>query len=422
MNHQEVENELRFLMQWRNNGISFIPGSPGVEMLNACSKMLLNASDKILNDPNINIGNLFKYGENQGDQEFRENLAHFLTDEYGDDVKSSNLMVTAGATQGLHAILTILCDKKTPVFIEDPTYFLASRMIKDDLQINTIPVQGDETGMIPECLEKALVSYKDQKQNVTCEPSSRFWAAVYLVPVFSNPTGWTYTEERCKKLVLVARKYNILLIAEDVYNLIYFQDACPPKRLLSYDLATDPDYTGGNVLSNGTFSKIFAPSIRLGWIEGPAKLLCPIYESFLTWSGGSFNHYMAKVMSHLLSSGALTEHTEWLRVSYKKRLAALCDTLDEYKPTDWQYHRPKGGFFVWVTFPEHISALEFLRFARERYDVTFLPGICCSPTLGSKNSARLAFSSLNEDAIVSGLKKLILAYEKFTKSKKNELA
>uniref|UniRef100_A0A2C9KL07 Aminotransferase class I/classII large domain-containing protein n=1 Tax=Biomphalaria glabrata TaxID=6526 RepID=A0A2C9KL07_BIOGL len=280
--------------------------------------------------------------------------------------------------------------------------------------------------MIPECLEKALLSYKDQKQNVTCEPSSRFWAAVYLVPVFSNPTGWTYTEERCKKLVQVARKYNILLIAEDVYNLIYFQDACPPKRLLSYDLATDADYTGGNVLSNGTFSKIFAPSVRLGWIEGPAKLLCPIYESLLA------TPFRKKEKKQLSKSDPTKVPHDNSAVSHnvnkpsqlhlEKRLAALCDTLDELKPTDWQYHRPKGGFFVWVTFPEHISALEFLRFARERYDVTFLPGICCSPTLGSKNSARLAFSSLNEDAIVSGLKKLILAYENFTKSKKNELA
>ncbi|KAH9514571.1 hypothetical protein Btru_025677 [Bulinus truncatus] len=135
---ENVERELKFLMGWRK-GISFIPGTPELQLLKSCSTMLHIASDSVLKDPDVDVGNLFKYGEGQGDKHFREQLASFLSDEYSDNVKSSNLMVTAGATQGLHAILSLLCEKDSPVFLEDPTYFLASRMIKEDLKLSTVP-------------------------------------------------------------------------------------------------------------------------------------------------------------------------------------------------------------------------------------------------------------------------------------------
>ncbi|KAH9514569.1 hypothetical protein Btru_025670 [Bulinus truncatus] len=138
-----------------------------------------------------------------------------------------------------------------------------------------------------------------------------------------------------------------------------------------------------------------------------------MYDSYLTWSGGSFNHYMAKIMSKIISSGALKEHTQLLRIAYKKRLEALCLTIDELKPDGWIYQKPKGGFFVWVMFPEIFNALEFLKFAREKFDVTYLPGICCSPTLTSQNCARLSFSCLSEEIIVQGVQRLISAYKNF---------
>ncbi|CAL1533575.1 unnamed protein product [Lymnaea stagnalis] len=412
---ESSDKEMNLLMKW-SNGISFVAGSPGVELMKRCSEMLLTASKSVLGSSTIDIGNLFRYGAEQGDADFREQLSCFLSHEYRDKVKSANLMVTAGATQGLHAILSLLCDKASPIFVEDPSYFFAVRMIRDDLQMNLVPVPCDECGINPELLDQFLIAhkrefYKGNNSNIN-KRYTRFWAAAYLIPVFNNPTGQTYSETRCKELIQLARKHNILLIAEDIYNLIHFDESgLAPQRLLHYDNTSDPDYGGGHVLSNGTFSKIFAPSIRLGWIEGPEQLLFKMYNSNLTWSGGSFNHYMAKLMANILASGILYDHLKFTRSAYQERMFALCAALDELCPDGWSYPRPQGGYFLWITFPQNIDARKFELFARDNYGVGFLPGVYCSPTNSFINCARLSISSLQVDTIIEGAKKLFSAYQ-----------
>lgn len=411
---EQIDKDITILMKWRN-GISFVAGSPGVELMKRCSEMLLTASKSVLGSSTVDIGNLFRYGTEQGAEDFREQLSCFLSHEYRDEVKSANLMVTAGATQGLHIILSLLCDKGSPIFVEDPSYFFAMGMIRDDLQMNLVPVPCDKYGINPELLDTFLTAQKPDfskgNSNIN-KHSTRFWAAVYLIPVFSNPTGLTYSETRCKELVELARKHNILLIAEDIYNLIHYNESQhAPQRLLHYDNTSDPDYGGGHVLSNATFSKIFAPSVRLGWIEGPEHLLFNMYNSSLTWSGGSFNHYMAKLMANILASGVLYDHLKFIRSAYKERMLALCNTLDELSPDGWSYLRPQGGYFLWITLPQNTDAIKFDKFARDNYGVGFLPGVFCSPTNSFLNCARLSISSLDVTTIIDGAKKLCSAYQ-----------
>ncbi|XP_059153561.1 uncharacterized protein LOC131939335 isoform X2 [Physella acuta] len=365
----------------------------------------------ILKQPStpLEVESLFKYGEAQGDKEFREELSKFLTSEYNSQVDSNNLFVTAGATNGLHLILSLLCEPTSPVFIEDPSYFIGIKLIRDDLKMDLVSVYCDEQGIVPTHLEQAICDYKNQSKG---SHSKRFWAAVYLIPVFGNPTGWVYSPERCVELIHLARKHDVLLIVEDVYNLIYYTDKCPP-RLLAFDKPSDPDYAAGHVLSNATFSKIFAPSIRLGWIEGSRPLLSQLYNSNLSLSGGGLSHCMARLMTQVISSGALTQHVIQLRDTYKERMSALCDCIDQLNITGWSYTIPKGGFFLWLVFPPHIDAAQFANLASQ-HSVFFLPGSWCSAQGSYKNCARLSFSYITLQEIPVGVHRLAAAYRLFT--------
>ncbi|CAG5122413.1 unnamed protein product [Candidula unifasciata] len=402
--------ELRILESGPDN-ISFSPGSPGTETLRSCSGMLRTATLDLLTQ-DADVDSVFKYGPVGGHKKILHRLSEFLTEEYGSTVDCSDLMLTAGATQGLHMILSLLCQQSCPVFIEDPSYFYGFRMIRDDLCMNLVPVPSDESGINTDILEKLLTTYKPADN--TDFSDKRYWAVVYLIPVFGNPTGYTYSEERCEKLIQMARRHDVLIVAEDVYNLLYFTDtSSAPPRLISFDKKTDPDYGRGHVISNGTFSKIFAPSLRLGWIEGPVHLISYLTLSNLSYSGGCFNQYASKLMECVLRSGALQQHVSWLRKTYKKRMDALFAVLDESSSEGLSFHRPEGGFFLWLKLRPDVDAFEFLRFAAKNFGVSFLPGICSSPTGSFRNWARLSISSNSTEDVQEGARRLCLAYQEF---------
>ncbi|XP_025112377.1 uncharacterized protein LOC112575060 isoform X2 [Pomacea canaliculata] len=322
--------------------LSLIKGSPGLETLKDCKDILLKATNAVL-DENADVTGTFTYGPEIGDAEFRDELAMFLTQEYGDEVKSSHLMVTAGASQALHMITTVMFSKDSIVFVEEPTYFAASMMLSVDLQMKVIPVPCDADGINVEELDHLLTKYRPAHQRPT-ESKRPFWAFVYTVPVYNNPTGRCYSPSRCRSLVEVARKHEILLVAEDVYNLIHFgEDPFPPPRLLSYDCPADPDYKG-HVLSIGTFSKILAPSLRLGWVEAPECILLHLNNSNLVWSGGSLNHYASKLAAAAMHLGLLPPHVHFLRQVYKSRCDAVCQILRDGLPDVVTFTQPQRAW------------------------------------------------------------------------------
>jgi len=396
-----------------------MPGSPGVETLKDCTAILKAAADDVLRE-DADVADLFMYGATGGDPECLQELAKLLTNEYGDHVSSTELTLTAAATQGLHMVLTLMFGQDSPVFVEDPSYFYGYRIIRDDLKRNLIPVPFDDDGMIPEELDRLLNQYRlnaKRDPHADLDPtdvSKSYWASVYMMPVFHNPCGMSYSEDRCKELVHVARKHNILLIAEDVYNLIHFEEGLhAPKRLLSYDKETADERSRGHVLSIGTFSKILAPSLRIGWIEGPSSIISFFNSSNYSNSGGSFNHFMSKLVCSVLKSGVLPSHLVNLRAVYKTRMSALTETLSLHLPEGCSFVVPKGGFFLWLKFRKEINSGLFLKFLIEEYGVNFLPGVHCSPSGGFGHCARLSISYAEEAVVRQGALRLCEALERF---------
>jgi len=371
--------------------------------------MLRNAAQDVLTD-DADVEDLFMYGNTGGDPACLEELAKFLSVEYGEEVSQSSLMLTNAATHGLHMILTTLFFQHNPVYVESPCYFYGQKIISEDLKRETIPVQFDDKGMIPEDLDRLLAVHRPSSNN----NSHPYWAAVYLGTVFQNPSGVTYPPDRCSALVDLAYRHNVLLLTEDIYNLIYFTHA-PSPRLLSYDkqVRSERKQDKGHVVSVGTFSKFMAPSLRFGWIEAPENVLSALNNSSYSNGGGSFHHFLSKLLTSVLKSGVLHGHVAWLRQVYKLRMSAMTQVLTSDLPQGCHFVTPQGGFFIWLCLRPGSDAAKFLDFAVKHAGVSFMPGIHFSPTAGHVNYARLSISVADQDTIREGTRKLCQVYKEF---------
>jgi 2-aminoadipate transaminase len=231
-----------------------------------------------------------------------------------------------------------------------------------------------------------------------------------LVPTFANPTGLTISHQDRVRLVQLAHDYDMLIICDDVYQLLYFYEL-PPHRLVEYDLQYISTYGGmGRVISNQTFSKILAPGLRLGWIEAEERLICEFAKSTLLYSGGSVNHFTSCLVGNIIKSGKLKEHVDRIRKEYCKRSLVLCDSLKRLLPTQCHFVPPIGGYFVWIylgfcaqsMLGWNLSEIEHRRGER----VSATQGDRFSIKGGFKDWIRVSFAMYQEDELEEGGKRL----------------
>ncbi|KAH3718541.1 uncharacterized protein LOC127856015 [Dreissena polymorpha] len=398
------------------NFVPFSMGAPGAESLAGCNQLLDKATRILLSDDGEERFT-FQYGPCKGYPGFCREMAKFLSSEYGQTVSREDIMVTAGATQGLHLVATVMFNKDTPVFMEDPTYFIAVKILREDFGMNIIPVPTDSEGINAEKLESMLVQHKPTS---IAGQKTPFWGMVYTIPTFNNPKGYCMSPERCRTLIRLARKHDVLLFTEDIYNMLHYDDSpvCPP-RLMSYDNHMDEDFQG-HVLSNCTFSKILAPGLRLGWIEAPPRIMKYLEKSATAWSGGAFNHYTSKVIASALKEGLIAKHLNKLRKEYRERMDIACSSLRKHLPQDVKVDYPKGGFFIWLELPPSVDTMLLLKLAVEKYKINFIFGASTSPTGGCRNCARLSISFCDKKKIEKGIVAFCEALQEMMETSKGQ--
>jgi 2-aminoadipate transaminase len=303
-----------------------------------------------------------QYGAEAGDARLREALAAFLTAQ-GARTRPERLFITAGASQALSLLCTLFARPGDRVLVEDPTYHLALAVFRDHrLQVVSLPPQGARL----EGLEAALARFRPK--------------LVYLVPSFANPTGETLDAPQQERLLEACARSGALLVADEVYRFLAFSGAPPPT------LAREG---AAQVVSLGSFSKILAPGLRLGWVEADPALCARLARSGLLRSGGGLNPLVGALAHPFVVEGGLREHLQGLRRALAERAAALAAALRSALPAA-RFSDPEGGYFVWLELPGYDSAAG--RESAQRCGVDYLPGPHFSPTGRFGSYLRLSFA------------------------------
>lgn len=321
-----------------------------------------------------------QYGAEQGDGFLRRDLARFLEQNYGFPVSPAELFITNGASQGLDLICTLFTRPGDTIFVEEPSYFLALRIFADH-HLNVIPLPMDSDGLIIEALEELLKITRP--------------AFLYTIPTFQNPSGYTLSNERRARLAQLSREHNFIIVADEVYHLLNFT-AHPPKPLAGF-------IDQGNILSLGSFSKILAPGLRLGWILATPQHNQTFAACGLIDSGGGLNPFTSGIVRGLLETDGLQANIKHLCDVYGARVAALDASLRSNLP-EVTYLTPHGGFFFWIRLPNGRDAQEFLQQA-EKHKVSFRPGVRFSSQGGMRDYARLSFSFYEVDQLAEGIRR-----------------
>ncbi|XP_078687203.1 2-aminoadipate transaminase-like [Branchiostoma floridae x Branchiostoma belcheri] len=394
---------------FENGRINLQIGAPAYTILQQCASIMRVATEHRMTSEEKE-GFLFQYGPRNGDIAYRKELASFLTRHYRYPVDSSSLVVTAGATQGLYMLASLLFNRGDVVFVEDPTYFIGFQILKTDLGLKTISVPMDEEGISVDMLDGLLEEQK--KSSTVCVTEHQpFWTMLYLIPTFHNPTGRCLSQRRCRQLVQVARKHHILVVCDDVYNtLCYEKDSqgnfvTPPPALISFDQETDPGFHG-NVVSNGSFSKILSPGLRLGWIQAPKKIRSLIMNSSYCDSGGAFNNYTSGIIASALQLGLVEQNLGKIQEIYARNMNAVHKIIIEEWPTGVSCLLPKGGFFIWVEFPQGFSCTELKKICIRDHNVSFYVGSICSPQGLFENCLRVCFALYDLETLTDAVRKI----------------
>lgn len=330
-----------------------------------------------------NDNSFLQYGAEQGDGYFRLALADFLRKGYDFDVKPESLFVTNGISKALDLICTLFTKEGDTIFVEEPTYFLALRIFADH-HLKVISIDTDENGLIIEALEKRLTEFHPK--------------FLYLIPTFHNPTGSTLPQEQRDRLVELAQEHEFILVADEVYQLLsYIQE--PPKSFAAY---IDADVE--NVISLGSFSKILAPGLRLGWLQAHPEKVKRFNTCGLLDSGGGLNPFTSAIVCEVIKSGGLENNINKLINVYRARLHVMNIALRQHLP-NVQYSVPGGGYFFWLRLPEKTDAKE-LRKNAQFFKVDFRPGTLFSSRAELKNQIRLCFVHYEAGEIQEGILRL----------------
>ena len=326
-----------------------------------------------------------QYGVEQGDGYFRAALAKFLSPRYECDVSHEGLFTTTGISSALDLLCTLYTQPGDTVFVEEPTYFLALRIFADH-GLRVISISTDENGLDLDEMKQALKEYQPK--------------FVYVIPSFQNPSGHTLPLERRARLIELAQKHNFLIIADEVYQFLGYTQTPPTSFGAHID--------SGHVIALGSFSKILAPGLRLGWLHSNPNVIQRVVTSGVLDSAGGLNPFTSAIVRSLIEKGDLDKNIASLVDELGGRMKAMDGAIKKYLP-QIKYTSPHGGYFFWLQAPG-VDAQELQKKAKE-FKVGLRPGIRFSSRDGLTEYFRLSISHYGVNDIEEGILRLMKCLE-----------
>ncbi|MBA4406510.1 PLP-dependent aminotransferase family protein [bacterium] len=374
-------SEIRDLMSvaMRPDIISFAGGMPNNDLFP------VKEIDEIYNgldDKTKKIG--FQYGPTPGYPPLLESLKEYLRSK-NLPVDTNDLIITSGSLQAINIIMKLFINPGDTVITEQPC-FIGGITTAKSYQANIVSVPMDSDGIIMDELEQ---TFKAEGKNAKI---------LYLSPCFHNPAGIVYSKQRKTELLKFLEGKEIILIEDDPYGELYFDEN--DKELTVPMKTIQPEPVPNCYI--GSFSKILGPGMRLGWLLAPPEIInkAQLTKQSLDACSSTFTQVLA---DQFLRQRKLMPYVEGLRVTYARRMKIMNDSLKMNMPPEAKWVIPKGGFYIWITLPEHINASDILKESMSRGAI-FIIGKTFDPMGIKNNCIRLAFSNTPEDEIDRGVK------------------
>ena len=357
--------------------ISFAGGLPAAESF-PCAD-IASVSTDVLEEHGRQA---LQYSPTEGFPPLRSAIAERMNRLLKTTVDPSEVLVTSGSQQGLDLSGKIFLDEGDVVLCESPTYLGAINAFKA-YQPRFVEVATDDGGLVVSDLERCLQTIDRIK-------------FVYVVPDFQNPSGRTWSPERRRGVMELIRRFEIPIIEDSPYSEVRFEGkTIPPLKAMD-----GKEW----VIFLGTFSKIFCPGMRLGWVAATSALL----GKYIMVKQGADLHTSTLGQMQLaayIDRFNIDHNIEAIVDLYRERRDAMLSAMEAEFPSDISWTRPEGGMFVWVTLPESMNARDLLVSCLEE-DVAFVPGGSFFPNGGNENTLRMNYSTSDPERIEEGVRRM----------------
>ena len=369
--------------------ISFGGGAPAKEALPV--DILRQITDEVVVKDKRGIEAL-QYGPIGGTEDMKEIIVNELLAPKGVKCSKENVMVVAGGLEGINLFCQVFIDPGDVILVESPT-FVHSVEIFDMFEDKCVAVDMDDDGICTDDLEEKIRQYHPKM--------------IYVIPTFQNPSGRTLSLERRKKVAELAAEYDVLVLEDDPYRDIRYSGVdLPPIKCFD---------TVGNVVVANSFSKIFSPGVRLGYVMAEPEIIHYMLE--VKSATNSHSSMLPQVLcAEFFKRGYYPAHHEMLCNLYRERRDAMLESIDKYFPAGTKHSFPDGGLFTWVELPEGIDTTELLQEATSDPDVkvAFVAGEGFFVEGGGKgkNCMRMSFGGNTPEKIREGVMKLGRLIEK----------
>ncbi len=330
-----------------------------------------------------------QYGVTEGYDPLIAELAKLAHKHYGVGTDNDSIIVVSGATQIMSLVSQVFLNPGDTVICEEPSFIGSLNCFRaHGARLVGVPVESD--GIDVDALEETLKK----------ESGAKF---IYTIPNFQNPSGATMSFEKRKRMYALAREYGVLILEDNPYGDLRVAGADVPA-IKSLD-------TDGLVIYAGSFSKIIAPGIRVGFVVSPSEISAKLTVAKQT------QDVHTTMLSQLLvykwlKAGKIEDHIKKIKDIYRRKLNLMCDSMDAQLSDYLTYHRPEGGLFVWAKLNKGIDMIDYVKTASKN-GVSVVPGNAfLIDSSAPCDYIRLNFSTPSDEGIVEGIKLLKETAEK----------
>lgn len=361
--------------------ISFAGGLPNPNYFPIAA--IKAAANKVLTQEGATA---LQYAPTLGHAQLRQWIAQRYRQQTGMIIKPDEILITNGSQQGLDLIGKIILDKDDVVLLEAPSYLggiQAFSLYQPRFWTAPLCEDGVDTAVLAD-----LAAHESVK-------------LFYALPNFQNPTGISYSAVKRQETARIMQETNTFFIEDDPYREL---------RFAGEDLPPIASYYRGTGFMLGSFSKIVAPGMRLGWIVAAPHLM----EKLIIAKQGADLHsnYLSQaIIYRFLCDNDLDAHINLIKTAYRQQRELMVAMIEETFPAGVHFTLPEGGMFLWLTLPPGLSAMSLFEAAKAQ-NVVFVPGHPFYVDGGGQNTLRLNFSNTDEAKIEAGMNRLAKALRK----------